>query len=131
MEFLIDCAIRITKRLISTNVRRYNTDMWKLNALGRFLCRFVAKNYVGKRKSVLFVIFWNALDSMIDGLDYMKYCDMYREFLVALEGDDSEHASELLMKMTCRYDCDANELGKLYGLIGETKHWKHFYCHYC
>ena len=131
MEFVIDCAIRITERLISTNVRRYNTDMWKLNALGRFLCRFVAKNYVGERKSVLFVIFWNALDSMIDGLDYMRYCDMYREFLVALEGDDSEHASELLMKMSCRYECTSNELGKLYGLIGETKHWKHFYRHYC
>lgn len=103
---------------------------YQINFLGRFLARRIAHRPRGFNPSALVWIVWNALDGLMNGLDYLDYVETYSDYVDALAGDNSERACLLLNHMLYRCS-DAEDTTYLTDMMAESKHWQHYYCEYC
>jgi hypothetical protein len=108
--------------------------MWRINLLGKAICKLVAGKNVSAQKSLLHELVYNALDSLDDGLDYLRFVEMYPQYISALSGDDPELACEYLNEMVYRCS-DAEDTGYLFeylfDMMAKSKHGDHYYAEYC
>jgi len=101
-----------------------------INVLGRFLARRIANRPRCGNPSTFVWVVWNALDGLMNGLDYLDYVEMYGEYIDALEGDDAELACGYLDEMVYRCS-DAEDCGYLFDMMANSKHGDHYYAEYC
>lgn len=126
-------CVSALERVISTRSRHQITghEMWRINLFGKAICKLVAGKNVSAQKSLLHELIYNALDSLDDGLDYLRFVETYPQYISALSGDDSELVCSILLKMTSRYRCTQQESSHLDELMAGSKHWQHYYREYC
>ncbi len=130
---LIDLFVAALERVISTKSRHplYGYEMRHINRIGKEICKRVAGKNVRAQKSFLHAVIYNALDSLIDGLDYLRFVATYPQYVSALAGDDPDRACGILLDMVRLYRCTSEELAHLDDLMAQSKHWQHYYREYC
>ena len=130
---LIDLFVAALERVISTRSRHplYGYEMRHINRIGKKICRRVAGKNVRAQKSFMHAVIYNTLDSLTDGLDYLRFVETYPQYVSALAGDDSERACGILLDMMRLYRCTGEESTHLDELMAESKHWQHHYREYC
>ncbi len=126
-------CVSALERVISTRSRHQVTghEMWLINRFGKAICKLFAGKDVRAQKSLLHELVYNALDSLDDGLDYLRFVETYQQYISALSGDESEIVCSILLKMTSRYRCTQQEISHLHELMAGSKHWQHYYREYC